>query len=242
MDSSNDYNNTFHIFIMSGGDTKIIRVSKMNNLVVFGCSHTTGMGINYEDSNNHTGEINKNAWPHVLGKLINLNVINNGIEGSGCKETSYNVLNYDFHKNDVVVVLWPNIIRNCIIKKNSVIRLKPWETPYGNNLHADYWFKYFQSDSDDIFSNFMYITATEKILENKVSSITHSFHDKNLLKIFDDTDDFLKIFETKKVLKSFYRKPFYSTYKKYGKGKDGIHLNEKAHKMFANDLYNHIKN
>ena len=200
----------------------------MNNLVVFGCSHTTGMGIEHPDSLR-----SRNAWPHVLGKLMNLNVINNGIEGSGCKETSYKVLNYDFHKNDVVVVLWPQIIRNCIIKKNSVIRLKPWETPHGNDLHADYWFKYFQSDSDDIFSNFMYITATEKMLENKVSSIIHSF---------DDTDDFLKIFETKKVLKSFYKKPFYSTYKKYGKGKDGIHLNEKAHKMFANDLYDHIKN
>ena len=208
----------------------------MNNLVVFGCSHTTGMGIDYHNSLSST-----NAWPHVLGKLMNLNVINKGIEGSGCKETSYKILNYDFRKNDVVVVLWPQIIRNCIIKKNSVIRLKPWETPKiiknvdkdGNDSHGDYWFRYFQSDSDDIFSNFMYITATEKMLENKVSSIIHSF---------DDTDDFIKIFKTKKVLKSFYKKPFYSTYKKYGKGKDGMHLNEKAHKMFANDLYNHIKN
>ena len=52
----------------------------MNNLVVFGCSHTTGMGIDYHNSLSST-----NAWPHVLGKLMNLNVINNGIEGSVCK-------------------------------------------------------------------------------------------------------------------------------------------------------------
>jgi hypothetical protein len=83
---------------------------KYKRLIAFGCSFTYGShlpGTKY--GNNVTGfdsTPNNQSWPFKLGEMLDIEVVNKGVPGSSNLEILYHILNFNFEKNDVVVVMW----------------------------------------------------------------------------------------------------------------------------------------
>ena len=81
----------------------------MNRLVTFGCSLTYGSSIRRSND----------AWAQPTSNPKNLELINMGIPGASTKRIWWEILNFDFNKNDTVVVLWTHMDRWCILKSDN---------------------------------------------------------------------------------------------------------------------------
>lgn len=79
-------------------------------LIAFGCSFTYGQGLpGYKIGDNYynvSSQPSPLSWPFKLGEMLELPTINKGIPGASNLEILYQILNFDFEKNDVVVVMW----------------------------------------------------------------------------------------------------------------------------------------
>jgi hypothetical protein len=79
-------------------------------LVTFGCSNTHGVGLSDRSE----------AWPHVVGKELNLEVVNNGIPGASNLEILHAILKYDFKPSDIVVAMWTIVNRDFLFPNTQV--------------------------------------------------------------------------------------------------------------------------
>ena len=125
----------------------------MARLIAFGCSFTYGLALD---------DPSTQAWPAVLGKLTNRTVINNGSPGSSNLEILSCILDFNFQKDDLVVIGWTYCNRDVIFNKNNIYeKITPWmdgdmfETWSG--LHTDY---------DTAVRSGMYIHHAELYLNN----------------------------------------------------------------------------
>ncbi len=113
----------------------------MANLVTFGCSITYGQSLKDNHPNNKSPS--KFAWPQVLGKLVDMPVVNKAQMGCSNKEISHFVLNYDFNKDDIVIIAWTNKDRYCIFKEDEIQKIRVWlddsaSVAFYEKLHDDY--------------------------------------------------------------------------------------------------------
>jgi len=89
----------------------------MSRLIAFGCSNTYGQGLEDCYVNGSYGDSpSKLSWPFLLGELLEKEVVNNGYPSVSNFEILYRILNFDFQKNDVVVILWTFYFRDLIFK------------------------------------------------------------------------------------------------------------------------------
>ena len=90
----------------------------MPRLVTFGCSFTYGAGL--EDPVTQ-------SWPAVLGRLTNRTIVNNGNIGSSNLEILSCILDFNFQKDDLVVIGWTYCNRDVVFKKNGTYeKITPW--------------------------------------------------------------------------------------------------------------------
>ena len=82
-------------------------------LVTFGCSYTNGNYIDYES-----------LWPSVLSRLLKATCVNKGVSGAGNLEILWNILNFEFKPDDIVVVMWSHFSRDHIFNKNGFTRIR----------------------------------------------------------------------------------------------------------------------
>lgn len=75
----------------------------MTRLISFGCSFTFGQHL---PDNINTDIPSEFAYPAVLGKLLNLEAINKGSNGSGNLQILYDIINFEFLPNDIVTIGW----------------------------------------------------------------------------------------------------------------------------------------
>jgi len=90
----------------------------MSKLLTFGCSNTYGHGLPDcwdADKKLPTENPSKFAWPSLLAKHMSLVCNNLSRPGSSCKEVWWKIVNTKFDRSDIVIVLWPNLDRSCII-------------------------------------------------------------------------------------------------------------------------------
>lgn len=80
----------------------------MNRLVAFGCSFTYGHGLAdcHVDPNYPGPEPSKLAWPSILSDLLKLQVINRSRPGASNLHILWNLLNFEFKKDDTCFILW----------------------------------------------------------------------------------------------------------------------------------------
>ena len=157
----------------------------MERLVTFGCSLTQGQALEKDV------EYSKLAWPYVLGQKLNLETVNNGKNGSSIKRIWWDIMNFDFHSSDTVVILWTHIDRWCIIKGEDPLT-QDWDIPREgfkrqpslkddvDNIHhsmmnkrSEMWYKYFHDEHDIIQQGFLHINHADMYLKNKVKNIFH---------------------------------------------------------------------
>lgn len=85
----------------------------MSRLIAFGCSLTQGQALEENIS------YSKLAWPYRLAEKMQLDCINAGQNGASAKKIWYNILKFDFQKDDTVVILWTHMDRWCVITEKS---------------------------------------------------------------------------------------------------------------------------
>ena len=92
-----------------------------NRLVTFGCSLTYGQALN---------DRHKESWPAQLGAKLNLPVDNQGRCGASAKRIWWQIVNYPFKQDDLVVIGWTHKDRWCIIKN-------PYEQKSDDDFNSD---------------------------------------------------------------------------------------------------------
>ncbi len=95
----------------------------MRRLVTFGCSFTYGSGLKQR----------KRAWPYLVGETLLKDgtvyakkVINKGIPGASNLEILCEILTFDFHYNDVVVIMWSLPFRDLAFTKKKWEQIGLW--------------------------------------------------------------------------------------------------------------------
>ena len=157
----------------------------MKRLVAFGCSLTQGQDLE------KGVEYSRLAWPYVLGQKLNLETVNNGKNGSSIKRIWWDIMNFDFHSSDVVVILWTYINRWCIIKGPDQVHITDVHHSMFNK-QSEMWYKYFHDEYDMLQQTFLHINHADMYLKNKVNNVFHlRASEPNLTTDFNQVD-FLK--------------------------------------------------
>lgn len=186
----------------------------MRRLITFGCSHTYGQCLSSRQL----------AWPYRLASLLNLECINCGEEGASNKRIWYNIVNFDFNKDDTIVVQWSYPERWCVLDSKDVKHIGSWKNDPTSTNYYKYLFSHYDSNVDAnlrmshidlVFENLrLYHVLSQNDLYSNLK-----FNKANILDI-----DFDNIRETNE------------------KGDDGVHAGPKAHQIFAEQIAKEIKN
>lgn len=88
----------------------------MSRLITFGCSHTYGTGLSDISTTSGPSQL---AWPTILSKDLKLTLENKSFPGWSNKRILYEILNFTFKKDDIVVILWAAIDRDVLYLNNG---------------------------------------------------------------------------------------------------------------------------
>jgi hypothetical protein len=96
-------------------------------IVVFGCSHTYGHGL--EDciiENNLPGPVpSKFAWPELLSQEFNLEVVNMAKPAASNLEILSRILSFEFLETDLVIVQWTYTVRDLLFLPSEDQQILP---------------------------------------------------------------------------------------------------------------------
>ena len=227
----------------------------MNRLVTFGCSHTYGQALpdvwDYENNKEITTQgPSKYAWSQILSDKLNLECINLGSPGASNKEVWFHIVNTEFKKSDIVIILWPGRYRWCIIKDLVPNTAVPIDTDYSsvedfNNRKVEKigpfnfdkkhssstaFYKYLFDEQDYRIDYLMRVNYVSMLLKNKVKILKH--YETEIKELCNYPNWFMGKFCKEKF--------FIDILKKYPKAEDNAHSGIDGHKAFANIVYKEI--
>jgi hypothetical protein len=184
----------------------------MARLVTFGCSLTYGTGLPTP---------NEQVWGSLLSKKLDREFVNKGIPGAGNKEIVHSLVNFDFHPDDLVCILWTFVDRYCVLQdQEKTIQFIPGSstsksTTYYKHIHEDY-------DHYFLFKVF---------IEYGVNLLC-----KNNIKVYSlfNTDQDPLGLDINTTLLPVYYGSFYNI---HPKGIDNLHMGVQGNKEYADALY-----
>ena len=112
-------------------------------LVAFGCSYTHGHKLS--DCPYPYSEPSKLAWPKKLAKLLGRKSVNMGFAGASNKEILYAIQCCDFLHDDIAVILWTYVHRDCVILDDKIKTLQGLPEI---NMPKDKWYHIKRAHSD----------------------------------------------------------------------------------------------
>ena len=186
-------------------------------LVAFGCSLTVGDGL----ANPQT-----ESWPNIISNMLGCDtVVNNGSSGASNKEITWIIQNFNFQKDDIVIILWSHKDRYCIIHERKIQALGIWSTEVANTL----FFEHLHYDYD------MSVDMHTRI--NYISNMLDGYNLKQYHAYCDTTY---------KANFKWHITPMLTTNLKsiemaFPKAQDNLHPSKEAHTAFATAVYNEIK-
>ena len=143
----------------------------MNRLVAFGCSNTQGQSLPDIEDGSH--KCSWYAWPAVLAKNLGFAVWNRAHGGASNKFILHRLLNTDFEKTDVVVIMWTAFCRSCFIHEDKVLRMLPSDInrevirhKEANRLHSAYYYEHFDSDYNAWYDSMVQINLAKAHLDS----------------------------------------------------------------------------
>ena len=95
----------------------------MSRLITFGCSYTYGKGL--EDCQdwpllNNSMDSSKPSqlgWAKQLADKLNVELVNKSHPGAGNLEILYEVLQFNFKDDDIVVIMWSHYLRDMLFTR-----------------------------------------------------------------------------------------------------------------------------
>jgi hypothetical protein len=134
----------------------------MSRLIVFGCSHTYGHGL--DDCYHDTSKPSKLVWGSVIAKQLNRQLINKSFPGASNKYIWDQIINTQFETGDLVIILWSYMSRNTILLgKNKVVHLSHAHLDTDEKSAA--YFKHLHSNYDSRRMTELYIRDATNYLE-----------------------------------------------------------------------------
>jgi lysophospholipase L1-like esterase len=205
----------------------------MDRLLAFGCSLTYGEGL--EDCYGENVSMpSKLAWPSLIAKELNREVLNLGIRGASNKLIWYTILNTEIHETDLVIILWTTPHRYCFFRDDeSVLRLLPADiqrTHLSFHKTTKFYYKNLHSDFDSQIDTYNRINYINYYLKSKNIKSYH-FIDTG---IFSGGCNFEPSWNETKILSVKFDPMLKSKYDKY-------HPNEESHEKFAKDMLKTIQ-
>lgn len=123
-------------------------------LIAFGCSYTYGQYL----AEDNPSEL---AWPKLLATLLDREVVNKAHPGSSNLEILHTVLSFPFEEEDLVVIGWTHINRDCIFDKDKNISVGTWS----DRRTLEAWF-YTHSEYDLSVRSGLYMHHAELFLDS----------------------------------------------------------------------------
>jgi len=166
-------------------------------LVTFGCSYPFGHGLPdcIGNDNNSPGKNPSNySFPALLAKHLEMENINLSKPGSSNKEISYRIQQFEFNKDDIVILHWTHSERSCIIDNKNVNIIGPW-CP---DKRSKTFYKLFSTNDDIIFNTKLYLSWANLYLKTKVKKVinTKPFTFLSNLDIDFNTEEFYLLDKT----------------------------------------------
>ena len=192
----------------------------MSRIVAFGCSHTYGLEL--PDCLTVNDPPSKMGFPNILGKKLNLEVLNRADTGASQKQIAATILQTEFYKDDIIVINWSNPIRRGIWNGLHWEQLGPWnkDTTW-KRFNAKYHY-----DVDDVLDTLMNINLANLYLKGKCKKIINSMQ-----YYYSEIINSKINWNTVKIDLVFSDKDYY-----YNTLKDG-HADLKSHEVFAERLF-----
>jgi len=187
----------------------------MKRLLVFGPSSSYGIGLNNPD---------EEVWGSVLSKKLNRNFINNSIPGASDKLISYKIINYEYQKDDIVLIMWAFPDRYTIIKSENTFENL---MPSSNDDKSIFYYTKIHEDIDHEFMSRVYINYALNFLKNKKIKVYSLFHGEFLNKSLDSNETLAPIYYDKYDIG-------------YPRANDGVHVGVEGNYDFAVSLYKFI--
>ena len=211
----------------------------MTRLITFGCSNTFGQALpdvwDYEKNEEilDSGP-SKYAWPQVLADKLNLECVNLGLPASSNKEVWFHIVNTEFKKSDIVIILWPGRPRWCIIKDlvpytGKVVKIGPFKLEKKHPPSIAF-FKYLYDEQDHIIDYIMRVNYVSMLLKNKVKILKH--YETETTKSYNYPNWFMD---------KFCKEAFIiDILEKYPKAEDNAHSGIEGNDAFANIVYKEL--
>lgn len=226
-------------------------------LLAYGCSNTFGEGLDdiwHHDPSLKYGSNSENpsryAWPRELGKLMNFDEVHNHAEGGASnKKIWLNILQTKIDPiTDTVVVQWTFVARwtifyddgsserflpNDIDNREGKIRMSKGmalqKIKDEKTNRTEDWYVNFHSDIDAILDTYCRISHIKHYLDSKGVRNFHFINDKRWAWQSDS-----QLIDPK-ICKCLLFK------KEHGVALDGMHPSRKAHKKYAQAIYEHMR-
>jgi len=226
-------------------------------LIAFGCSLTFGVGLSdiwdYKKNKCIYESPSKFAWPQLVANKLNIECVNKSKAGAGTKEIWFKIVNTKFKNSDIVIVMWSNINRHCIINEenHSIQRVNIWDKDDQSKL----FYKYFWCPSDFYLETLLRVNHIQLFLQDKVKLIKHLMSSdtidilKTKLKVAKSDQEKFNILTTE--LRQVWNIVQFLEFdgvrqdicdEKYGPlALDDHHPGPLAHEKFANKIFEQIK-
>jgi len=200
----------------------------MSRLIAFGCSCTYGNGLEDCLTTNTLNPFPSNlAWPKLLADKLSLECVNKGHSGFSNKRIWHKILNFDYKKDDVVLVLWTNKERFTVLdKKDQKTKdIGVWkEDPL-----SKWYYKMCYNDYDHLVDANLRISHSATFLDNLNIQNYHMFVQEIDKCFIPQTSNTLPI-------------PVFSEFAEpYGLAPDNLHPSKEAHKKYTDLIYKAIK-
>lgn len=198
----------------------------MKRIIFFGCSLTYGHGLPdciippYDPG----PKPSKFSWSYIVSKYLQGECINLSEPGSSNKKIWNNILNFNYHKDDIVFIQWTFSERSALIKKNKVINISPW------NQYDEEYFKNWYDPYDSRLMTKLYIQDANSALEKKkikFYNLVAESCDKDVFKLKDRIVEHIPIY-------------IMSYRKNYDKALDNEHPGVECNAVYAKKILNFL--
>jgi hypothetical protein len=159
----------------------------------------------------------KLAYPSKLAEKLNCDYINLGRSGNSNKEIWYNVMSFDFKKDDIAVITWTYFSRFCVIKPDSIRRITPWKE------EEKLFYMNYSSRKDMMLDFYCRLNHVNLYLNNN--------NIKNYNYVIDEPGTEVPKWNESTILGQF---------EMIDKANDNCHPGMFSHNRFANKIYNEV--